>query len=108
MTAPWMNRRPTVAEVTAHATAHRWHSASVRNCETTAPMGLWQFRYRSATFPQFYGGIACLHVHPVSGHAEAMLLHGTDDDCDRLDWFTPDPCEWRPLTADPEPIEVPA
>lgn len=99
---PWLSQAPDAATVKAHAEAHPWHEVPSR--ESVRRIGLWQVRWREKG-QSAYGGTTVSIAPNPEGTPVAFDMTGSLTPVEKYaEQLGADSCEWRPLTADHEPI----
>jgi len=99
---PWLSQAPDAATVKAHAEAHPWHEVPSR--ESVRRIGLWQVRWREKG-QSAYGGTTVSIAPNPEGTPVAFDMTGSLTPVEKYaEQLGADSCEWRPLTADHEPV----
>lgn len=99
---PWLRIPPGEATVKAHSEAHPWHEVTAAG--VTLRVGLWQVRWREANAENFGGTVLCVCHSPVAGVLVSDMSEDIVPVADFLRGVGAETCEWRPLTADHEPV----
>lgn len=101
---PWLSQPPDAAMVKAHAEAHPWQPAREGRERAIPAAGLWQVRWREKG-TSLYGGTTVSVGPNPAGNPVAFDMTGSLTPVEKYaEQLGADLCEWRPLTADHEPV----